>query len=274
MALPINFHKTFIPERRLLEALLRYAAEGRSDTYQEVAAATGIPMGKSCGKVPAIIDYARGMGLVAYDSGIKGAKKKLMLTPFGRTVLLEDSSLGEPLTQWLAHAHLCRPNYGALAWNKVFCEGRRVLGLSFTENELETFLEGIFGPGRDRIGPLVRMYDDGAAFGRILAIKREGHTIVRRKAPITEIHSYAYAAYILTVMEQDFSGESQVGVEILGGRAALFDAFCWEPGEVDAALSYMERTDLVSIDRQMRPWIVEKRKTSAEAWPSVYRAIP
>ena len=66
--LPLNFHKTFIPERRLIAALLEYAALNKQGSYQDIASETSIPMGKSSGKVPAILDYARGMGLVELSS--------------------------------------------------------------------------------------------------------------------------------------------------------------------------------------------------------------
>ena len=49
--LAVNFHKTFIPERRLITDLMGYAALGQRGTFQEISADTGIPMGKSNGKV-------------------------------------------------------------------------------------------------------------------------------------------------------------------------------------------------------------------------------
>ena len=62
--LPRNFHKSFKPERQYINAMLRFAAAGKSGDYQAMAADTGIPMGSSSGKVPAILDYCRGMGLI------------------------------------------------------------------------------------------------------------------------------------------------------------------------------------------------------------------
>ena len=59
-----TFHKTFKPERHYISALLRFSASGQDGDFQEIARATGIPMGTSSGKVPAIIEYSKGMGLV------------------------------------------------------------------------------------------------------------------------------------------------------------------------------------------------------------------
>ena len=91
--LPRNFHKTFIPERQYINAMLQFAAAGRSGDYQGIAAATGIPMGTSTGKVPAILDYCRGMWLLELKGADRSAVKHPELTPFGRAVLFEDHRL-------------------------------------------------------------------------------------------------------------------------------------------------------------------------------------
>jgi hypothetical protein len=132
--LPINFHKTFTPERHLLSALVEYAALGKEGNFREISVATGIPMGESSGKVPAILDYGRGMGLIELvEPSARGAKKPI-LTTFGRTIYLEDRTLSEELTQWLLHMKLCRNNMGAAAWNMVFAEGRNILGSVLRDN--------------------------------------------------------------------------------------------------------------------------------------------
>ena len=48
--LPLNFHQTFVPERRLITALMEYAASGQEGTLYQMSEQTGIPMGKSSGK--------------------------------------------------------------------------------------------------------------------------------------------------------------------------------------------------------------------------------
>ena len=46
----LNFHKTFIPERRLIADILIMQLRVQGN-YQEISSDTGIPMGKSSGKV-------------------------------------------------------------------------------------------------------------------------------------------------------------------------------------------------------------------------------
>ncbi|NMA64485.1 MAG: DUF4007 family protein [Syntrophomonadaceae bacterium] len=268
--LAVNFHKTFIPERRLITALLEYAALGKEGTLQEISADTNIPMGKSTGKVPAIIDYARGMGLIELEIGVGQAIKKPVLTEFGRTVYLEDKFLGETVIQWLLHMNICRNDIGALAWNAVFAGGRNTLGSSFTRKQLEDYLIGIFGPGKNRTGPMILTYTDDAALARADILCLEDEKVTRRKAPLLDSYSTSYSAYILTLMEAFFPGQAQVTVLDFNNTTLWFDICLWNQLDIELMFSMVERKGYISVDRQMRPWIIEKKSTAEEVWLHIW----
>ena len=271
MSLPINFHRTFIPERRLLNSLLQYAGNGLSGSYHDIAGATGIPMGKSNGKVPAIIDYARGMGLIQYDLKSKNGIRHPVLTNFGRIVLLEDALLSQPVTQWIAHLSLCHPSHGAAAWYETFVRGRDILGASFTVTKLEDYLKNVFGPGRNRIGPLIRTYHDDVALGKIDPLKKLKKQVISGKAPIAKNYARVYAAYILQIIEDEFPGQIQVTAYDLNSVSGMFDAASWVQSDTDTILNLIEETNSVRIDRQMRPWIIHKLQPSSEVWSQIYK---
>lgn len=274
MQLGLNFHRTFIPERRLIAALLEYAAKEKSGTYAEIAAETGIPMGKSTGKVPAILDYARGMGLLNVEAGDESSSKRPVLTPFGRVVFEEDRYLGEPLTQWLAHLHLCLPNTGAKAWYLTFGEGRTILGTSFSVQQLEEYLVSFLGPGSKRIGPLVRMYLDDAAFARCSVLRQHKNVVVREKAPLLDEYAYSYAALFLLIMDIYFPDQYQVTMHDINSSTRCFDVSLWSESDIEKICSLVEQTGLIGVDRQMRPWILEKKANSIDAWRKIYSDIP
>ena len=138
--LPISFHQTFIPERLYITALLRFAAKGKTGSDQEISQETGIPVGKVSGKVPAIIRYCKGMGLISVTRSAHASQREFDLTRFGRSVLLEDANLSEELSQWLAHLHLCRRQGGAEIWHLCFAQGFPVLGMEISGKELTGFL--------------------------------------------------------------------------------------------------------------------------------------
>jgi len=273
MTLPINFHKTFVPERRLISTLLRYAAEGKSGDYQTIASNTGIPMGKSSGKVPSILDYARGMGLMTLNSQPVSAVKKPQLTDFGRIVFLEDCLMGESITQWLAHMNLCRPDTGAKAWFSVFARGKKILGNTFNINQLEKYLRNTLGEGKNRTGPLVRMYLDDAAFARASIIRCDKDIIIRNKAPLSEAFALPYTAYVLLLIESYFKDQFQITTQDLNEKTAWFEICLWGDSDIEHALNLIERTGYIAVDRLTRPWILERKTESKKVWPRIFNDL-
>ncbi|MGQ9681554.1 MAG: hypothetical protein ACUVX9_03345 [Anaerolineae bacterium] len=268
--LPINFHRTFVPERRHLSALLHYAALGRSGDYQQISAETGIPMGQSSGKVPAILDYARGMGLVECSREKRALKPQL--TPLGRAVYGNDRALGTKLTQWVLHLNLCRKDIGSLLWHAAFAEGSRALGRRFTREEMESYLVGRFGPGRDRTGPALRTYLDEAALGRAGVLTASGRVFERRSAPLQPEYAVGYSALALALMDALFPNQSQVTLAALAEQSLWFDACLWDSDQQDELCLLMERKGYVAVDRQLRPWLLERKAAATEVWLHVYDA--
>lgn len=273
MTLPINFHRTFIPERRFIGALLKFAAEEKSGDYHQMSDDTGIPMGKSIGKVPAILDYTIGMGLVFLKSGGRNRIKSPVLTDFGRVVFLEDRFMGEPLTQWIAHMNLCRPDIGASAWHQVFGRGRGILGNRFNYEQLEAYLTNVYGPGNNRTGPIVRTYQDDAALARAPALSCVEDQIVRNKAPTFNDYSLVYAAFIISILDSTFPNQSQVTISDLNQKIYWFDACAWDKADIEQVIRLVESTGHISIDRQMQPWILEPMSEAKYIWPNIYNDL-
>lgn len=273
MALSLNFHKTFIPERSYINAILKFASEDKSGDYQKISYETGIPMGKSTGKVPAILDYAVGMGLIELRNEPNNSIKRPKLTNFGRIVFLEDPYLGESLTQWLAHMNLCRPDIGAKAWHELFGKGKSKLGSSFTTVQLETYLQRTFGPGNNRTGPLLRMYLDDASFKRAKVLIQEESKIIRKPAPITPAYVLAYTAYLLLLFETFFQNEFQITIDDLNQKTLWFDICCWGNTEITHIFDSIAGTGYLEVDRQMHPWILERKYKSSAVWHRVYKEL-
>ncbi|MGI6640454.1 MAG: DUF4007 family protein [Limnochordia bacterium] len=262
--LPISFHLSFSPERRYLASMLDYAALGRQGSFSEISDATGIPTGRSTGKVPAILGYAQGMGLIEV---VGEGSKMPILTDFGRAVYYQDRYLGEELTQWLVHFNLCRNDIGAVAWNSVFARG--MLGASFTRAQLEEYLVGLFGK-KAKIGPMLVTYSDDAALSRAGVLKVEGDSILRNKAPLLRSYARAYSAHLLSLLEVFFPSAVQVTATDFNDATRWFDVCFWKEPEVETALTMLEETGNISVDKHMRPWIIEKRRRSAEVWPTAW----
>lgn len=271
MGLPRNFHRTFKPERQYVNAMLRYAASGQEGDCLAISAATGIPTGASSGKVPAILDYCRGMGLVRLIGPERSSIKKPDLTPFGRIVLLEDPYLKTAVSQWIAHFNLCSPLTGADAWYQTFNSGGQGLGTTFTRAELEDHLSATYGVEKNGlIGPLVGMYEDDAAFKLCGALTETGGVVVRKAAPIADELGLVYGAWILQLISDHFPAQRQVPITTLDLAAGWRTIPAWDVDSLQRVLALIERKGLVEVDRHMDPWLLLPRATAADTVRRIY----
>lgn len=267
--LPRNFHKTFIPERQYINAILRFASKGGSGDIQTIAAQTGIPTGEFSGKVDPTLDYCKAMGLICFQN--KGSIRTTQLTPFGRVVLLEDAFLKEPITQWIAHFKLCDPKMGAETWYQTFYAGAHILGSEFNRDQLDDYLAGVYmTTRRGLIGPLVRMYEDKASFSICGALSEESNIIRRRIPPISNELGYGYGVWLIQLLENFFPNITQVTVTELDRVAGWRTIPGWDASETQRVLEIIERKGIISVDRSMKPWILRPNQTSASVWPKIY----
>lgn len=272
--LPRNFHRTFVPERRYISEMLRFAASGAEGTYQEISEVTGIPMGESTGKVPAIFDYCRGMGLITETSKTRDTIRKPRLTALGRLVLAEDPFLKEPITQWLAHMNLCRRNGGAEIWFYTFFSGAQVLGNEFSRDELQKYLERSFKTNASKIiGPIVSMYQESASFEICGALSTKGNTMVRQKAPLSETFTSAYCAWLLQLLENSFGGKDQVSLVELDRQTGWRTIPGWTAQESQKVLQMMERKGAIAVDRHMDPWLLSGLQNANSFLRNMYEDI-
>lgn len=268
-----NFHCTFKPERQYINALLRYAALGESGTLLEIARATGIPMGNSTGKVPAILDYCRGMGLIILvENQKKSSRKQLELTEFGRVVLKEDPYLKQDITQWIAHFNLCSPLTGAEVWYHTFVSGNFLLGNAFLRTELENHLKLKFGKtDKNLIGPLVGMYEDDASFKVCSVLSEKKGIIHRKEAPIRDELIRGYGAWMIQLLCDFVPRYSQVLITDFDSNAGWKTIPGWSTNSSTRILELIESKGLIRIDRLMQPWIIQAKVSPAEAWKEMYR---
>jgi len=269
--LPRNFHRTFKPERQYLHAMLRFAASGREGDAVAIGEATGIPTGSSTGKVPAILDYCRGMGLVVLAGPDRSAVKRPELTAFGRIVLLEDPYFTLGVTQWIAHLNLCGVNSGADAWHRVFVDGTHALGMRFTRERLDEFLGVAYGTAKGGlIGPMVGMYEDAAAFAVCGALLEAEGSVSRREAPLTDDMGLGYGAWMLQLLKDHFPARRQVSVTELDAAAGWRTIPGWNTSNLQRALELVSRKGLIEVDRHMEPWLVAPLVDCEQAWRRIY----
>jgi hypothetical protein len=261
-ALPLNFPQTFLPDRRLLGLLLAFAANGGSGDKEAIAAETGIPTGKSTGKVDPMIQYGRGMGLIWATKS--ASTWQLGTTPLGQEVLREDPFLSEPQTLWLLHLMLCRrwgqgvPATGvADAWFSLFAEGRFLLGTQFTDaafHQALTRRHGAKGYLKSLSTLVPRMYAERACFGEAniltaVADKAGQSAYVRERAPLEKASFPAYALFLFLIWDEVFGADKQLAFDELARETRLLSLLGWEETQVAIWLDWMVSKGMVQLDR-------------------------
>lgn len=253
--------------------MLRFAARGGSGDIQSIAAETGIPTGTSSGKVAPTLDYCRGMGLIKIPEG-RSSVKKPELTPFGRVVLLEDPFLKEPLTQWIAHLNLCDIQNGAEVWYQTFFNGNTRLGMEYGRDALEDWLAvSCNAPRGGLIGPMVRMYEDDSSFRFCGVLTEDSGRISRKSAPVRGEFVFGYGAWLIQMMEAIAKVGSQVTVSELEKKRGWRTITGWSQIEGQRILELVERKGMLSIDRQMAPWILRAMETATHSWTKIYNDL-
>jgi len=270
--LPRNFHKTFKPERHYINAMLRFAASGKSGDFQAIASSTGIPMGASTGKVPAILDYCRGMGLITLSSGSeRNSIKTPELTNLGRIILLEDPFLKSQVSQWLSHLNLSSPRTGADVWYQIFFPGVQALGQQFKRSQLESHLQMIYRSTSSKvIGPIVGMYEDEAAFKVCGALFESNGMITKKPAPVIDEMGRGYGAWILQLISDYFPNQQQISVTDLDKKAGWKTIPGWSISSAVELLEILEKKKIIVVDRHMDPWLVQPAMGVEDAWRNVF----
>lgn len=258
--LPLNFPQTFLPDRPLLSRLLTFAADGGSGNKLEISSATGIPTGKSTGKVEPMIRFASGMGLIHAESH-RGVWR-LELTTFGKQVVDEDPYLNELPTQWLCHLLLCRrhgveqPAKGvADPWFTFFAEGVSRLGSAFTRNAFYQALAERHGQKsylRSLSGLVPNTYTEPNCLGRLAILEPDdgrGEKGYRRTpAPNNRALYPAYTAFLFASWDALFQDRQQVPLDDLFASSRLLAILLWRRPDADSWIDWMRERSLIRLD--------------------------
>ncbi|NYE25606.1 hypothetical protein [Pigmentiphaga litoralis] len=267
--LPPSFHETFFPDRRHLSALLKLAKNGYSGTIDTISADSGIPTGRSSGKVLPHLKYAHAMGITTASAGSNGVYT-LQLTPLGRLFAVEDPLLHEPLTQLILHLMLSRPIGGAAAWHVLFGRSRLALGRVSSVEAATSFLVQELGNSSSLPGPLFTTYREEASFARTGMLTVEKNVVLRGALPMLEEFYWAYACTWLAHWELTAPAMQQLPLSELENLSRFFESSGWMDKAVDDFLAWTTAQGITSVDRQTGAPLIMKIKSSDELIAYIY----
>lgn len=267
--LPPSFHETFFPDRRHLAALLRLAGENYVGTIDAISAKTGIPTGKSSGKVAPHLKYAHAMGLIASPTSTDNACT-VRLAPLGELLIAEDPLLHESLTQMILHLMLSRPIGGASAWHVLFGRSRLALGRTNSQEAAVAFLMQELGNSSALPGPLFSTYREEASLARTGALVVEKDTFSRGALPTSDEYYWAYAYCWLLYWEQCAPGLQQVPLSELEARCGFVEVSGWSDQQFENFLAWTVEQGVTRVDRQTGTPLIMKTKRSDELIAHIY----
>lgn len=258
--LPMSFTKDFKPERRLLSQLLHFTTKYGKGDKQEISDLTGIPTGKSSGKVEPTIYYAIGMGLLLANRS-KGYWS-LELTALGQFVLNDDPYLTEEVSLWLIHLMLSRPlvdkgesSVGVVGpWFNLFSLSQTRLGSSFTASEYERFIEESFGASTSRkqiCKVVLASYEEDSCLGLTKALLlTETGKYERQHAPLERDFYPAYTAYFFLLWDEFFISDNQLSLNDFFRRTRMLQVMHWNDLEAKPWIDWMADQGRLQLDRQ------------------------
>ncbi len=249
----LNFHQTFKPEIHYISSVLSIADGDKALEVKDISNMTGIPNGKSSGKVEPHIIYAKYMGLIDYKK--ENGKYILERTPLGEVVFSEDPGLQEKLTLLLCHALLCRKENGADVWKTVF---NSIMPIYKTGIRKELVLKELEVVYKDKINtknlaPFWGSYED--MFCSLGILDAEGEIVKTSSLPYDKEYIYLYALVLFTLWDEMIPNEDEISsiqLESLEFRKL----FCWDDEQQYKVLESLSDTGIIRLNRQLMPYTI------------------
>ncbi len=256
----LNFHQTFKPERNYISSILMDGEICSGMTVQQIAEQTGIPTGKSSGKVEPTLAYCEFMNLLDKEK-INGLYR-ISLTPVGKCICREDIGLSEKLTILLCHCMLVRKRKGAILWSYIFHDifpkYRNCVEKSLFEKEIELR----FG-NNVKMGPFNGAYEDLFSALNLLNISSDQIFVIPMRYDKEFVYLYAYVFFIYwnewyeNTQGSDVISKDEITSEQLKEIGFRFP-FGWSEKEEYDVLECLSDKNLIRMNRQLSPYTIRR----------------
>lgn len=250
----LSFHLTFKPEQAHLSALLSIAKDTEWESLQAISEATGIPMGKSSGKVKPHLFYAKYMGLLDWHS--KNKKIYLSLTSLGKIVESEDPGFSEKLTLLLCHCMIIRKEAGADLWSYIF----KILLPRYQNNIEAKFFYAEIDSYYDKkvnmapfFGSYIGSYD--TLFKRLNLLQRDKDSWKLNSLQYDKECVYVYALALFEYWDEMFLSYDEITSDQLE-KIGFRSAFGWSTIQENDVLIKLADKSFIRVNRQLKPFTI------------------
>ncbi|MGI6544043.1 MAG: hypothetical protein ACOX44_13495 [Limnochordia bacterium] len=267
---PLTFHETFPPEREHIGQLLLLADTMNYMNKEDISRVTGIPTGKSSGKVIPHIIYAQYMGLLE----VKKRERKyyrLIKTQLGEIVTKFDVFLMEPLSQLLCHYGLTSIS-GAEIWHFIFSDYIGTHGREVNRADVERSLLYRYGKVVN-VSPFVSCYTRNTSFGQLRLLKADKERWIFTPHVYDRTLQYACAYTLLQEWDRSAPDKKEITTDDLIHKLKWNAAFLWDSTTTLDVLSAMQELKVVKLNRQLSPITVIRSMDTQTALKSIYSSL-
>ena len=264
----VNFHKTFAPQDSYLSKIMELASQQYVGTKEEISEITGIPTGKTSGKVVPHILYAYYMGLISYN--LEKGCYTLSLTPLGKLVRENDKYLFEDVTKMLCHYNLCDEYIGANIWSFVY-RLPVMLEETMSETAMKRKYNDHFGVNAD-LTPLKKTYSEDG-FLAVLGLLDFAEGVKIKSLFYNDSMLYVYAYGLLSSWERVFPSEQEITSDQLSLKLYWGKRFGFDDDEILFALERLEDSGIIKLNKQLVPYTLIKISEAASILPHLYDLI-
>lgn len=251
----VNFHQTFKPEVQYISSILNVADGVSAYSIRDISSLTGIPQGKSSGKVEPHICYSEYMGLISSEK--KNGTIILTRTKLGELISEEDPGLQEELTILLCHTMILRNQNGAIVWSTVFKkilpEYRSGIKKEILLIELNNRVDGDINT--KNIAPFINSYSD--MFSKINVLEQQDEILFLKPALYNKEFIYMYAYVLWEYWDEEFSLYEEISSDELD-TLNYGEAFGWNEQMEYIVLEHMSDKGLIRMNRQLMPYTVRR----------------
>lgn len=266
----VEFHKTFQPQDTYIVKIMELAQSGFTGTKEEISSLTGIPTGKTSGKVVPHIRYAAYMRFVSYLK--EGSVYTLSLTELGKVVLREDKYLFENITKMLAHYFISSQFDGALIWSFVYDYLPYRLD-EIISNELinNKFSEVFQHDGKDNLNVVKKSYMEG--FWQSLRLMDWDDGLCLNSQFYNSDFLYVYAYTLLKDWEQQKGNERELTITQISDELCWNRRFCLDDTETMNVLDELAAEGYISLNKQLHPCTIVRLEQSENITDKLYDSL-
>lgn len=264
----LNFHQTFKPERAYISELLQSEDEAAGLTLEQLSNLTGIPQGKSSGKLVPHLKYAKLMGLLDYT--VENKLYTIKLTDLGKIIHSEDVSLSENISLLALHHNIINKNSGADLWafcfNDYFSKYGKDSKYEYFTNEVERQF------GNTKLGPFQKSYEELFAPLGLLEIDAKANSISFNSFEYHQEYNPVIGYIFYDLWDQVFPKETEI-TSIQLDEMQFRNRFGWTKLEEQEMLERLNDSGLIRINKQLVPFTIIRLDDTNNIINTLYREL-